>query len=102
MSRLKLALAGLSSLVLAVATTADAAIHLEAENGTLTIYTKTNFYHKKLDTPRVLGILQSALQNQGISDWNITLVPTTKPPSDSQAAAVAAMMGGGEEVHIDE
>ena len=36
MSRLKLALAGLSSLVLAVATTADAAIHLEAENGTLT------------------------------------------------------------------
>ena len=36
MSRLKLALAGLSSLVLAVATTADAAIHLEAETGTLT------------------------------------------------------------------
>lgn len=73
-----------------------------AEDGTLTIYTKTNFYHKKLDTPRVLGILQSALQNQGMSDWNITLVPTAKPPSDSQAAAVAAMMGGGEEVHIDE
>ena len=70
------------------------------EGATITLYTKTSFYKKKLDNPKALATLQNALQNQRDTDWDIRLVADTKPPSDSQTAAVAAMMGGGEEVDL--
>lgn len=74
----------------------------EIDQATLKLYTKNEFYKKKLDNPRALGLLQSALQNQADTDWDIQLVVGTKPPADSQAAAIAAMMGGGEEVQLDD
>jgi DNA polymerase-3 subunit gamma/tau len=74
----------------------------ELKGAHLTLYTRNEFYKKKLDNPRALGILHSALANQADVEWEVTMLGTTKLPSDSQTAAIAAMMGGGEEVQIDE
>ncbi len=72
------------------------------DKDTIIIYTKNDFYKKKLDKPKALAALQTALQKQTECDWEITLVAGTKPHRDSQTAAVAAMMGGGEEVELDD
>jgi len=68
----------------------------------LTIFTRNDFYKKKLNDPRSQSILYSALRNQSTEDWQLELIASVKPPEDSQSAAIAAMMGGGEEVVIDE
>ncbi len=72
------------------------------EENTLTLYTKNEFYKKKLSNTRYQQQLQKALQEITESEWEIALIPGAKPPSDSRAAAIAAMMGGGEEVSLEE
>lgn len=73
----------------------------EVVDQTLTIYTGTAFWKKKLDESKYQPILHDTLRAQGYGDLTIETVPTTMPPKDSQAAAVAAIMGGGEEVSLD-
>lgn len=72
----------------------------ESDGKTLTIYTGTEFWKKKLDTVKYQPILNDALKVRGAGDLVIETLPTTMPPKDSQAAAIAAIMGGGEEVEL--
>lgn len=73
----------------------------EIEGNTMTLYTSSAFYKKKLDDAKYSAQLNASLQSIGIDNLEIATVPTAMPPKDSQAAAVAAIMGGGEEVSID-
>lgn len=72
----------------------------ESDGTTLTIFTGTAFWKKKLDDVKYQPALHDGLAAIGFSGLNIKTVPTTMPPKDSQAAAVAAIMGGGEEVQL--
>ena len=72
----------------------------ESDGSTLTIFTGTAFWKKKLDDVKYQPALHDGLSAIGFSGLNIETVPTTMPPKDSQAAAVAAIMGGGEEVQL--
>lgn len=72
------------------------------QDKTLTLYTKSNFYKKKLDDSRYRLMLNGALDAIGMSGLDIDTVPTGIPLKDSDAAKVAAIMGGGEEVNPDE
>lgn len=73
----------------------------EQDADTLTLYTGTNFYKKKLDDPKYRALLIESLHELGVGDVEIETVPAPTPPKDEKAAAVAALMGGGEEVTID-
>jgi DNA polymerase-3 subunit gamma/tau len=72
----------------------------ESDGTTLTVYTGTAFWKKKLDDIKYQPILHDALKTLAMGDLTIETVPSTMPPKDSQAAAVAAIMGGGEEVAL--
>ncbi len=74
----------------------------DVNDSELTLYTKNEFYKKKLSNSRYQQQLQTSLQETTSSEWEIVLIPGAKPPSDSRAAAIAAMMGGGEEVSLEE
>jgi DNA polymerase-3 subunit gamma/tau len=66
----------------------------------LTLYTKSAFYKKKLDDQKYNTHLYEALKSIGSYQLIVHIVPTPRPPKDSQAAAVAVIMGGGEEVTV--
>lgn len=72
----------------------------ESNEGTLTIYTGTAFWKKKLDGTKYQPVLHDALRELGMGELAIETIPTTMPPKDSQAAAIAAIMGGGEEIEL--
>jgi hypothetical protein len=72
----------------------------EYEGDTLTLYTGTPFWKKKLDDIRYQPVLHDALAALDMPDCTIETIPATAPPKDSKAAAVAAIMGGGEEVEV--
>ena len=67
---------------------------------TLTIYTGTAFWKKKLDDLKYQQLLNEGLAAVGAASLNIVTIPSVMPPKDSQVAAVAAIMGGGEEVEL--
>jgi len=68
---------------------------------TLTLYTNNKFYKKKLDDIKYSALLSKCLQETGVYGLDVHTIPTSLPPTDSQAAAVAAIMGGGEEVSLE-
>lgn len=70
------------------------------DDTTLTIYARTSFWKNKLDNAKYQQLLHDGLAALGMNDLSIEILPTVKPPKDSQAAAVAAIMGGGEEVEL--
>jgi hypothetical protein len=72
----------------------------ELVGNTLTLYTNSAFYKKKIDDQKYNTHLYEALKSIGSYELVVHTVPTPLPPKDSQAAAVAAIMGGGEEVAI--
>lgn len=73
----------------------------ELAGDTLTIYTGSAFYKKKLDDTKYRLNLVEALQKTGAGAPIIETIGTPPPPKDSTAAAVAAIMGGGEEVGVE-
>ncbi len=73
----------------------------DLNNGTLTLYTKSAFYKKKLDDSKYRTLLNSSLEELGF-EVEIETVAHAKPLKDSQAAKVAAIMGGGEEVSVED
>lgn len=73
----------------------------ELDGNVLTIYTKNNFYKKKLDDTKYSPLISKCLQDLGVYNLDINTIPTAPPPRDSQAAAIAAIMGGGEEVSVE-
>jgi DNA polymerase-3 subunit gamma/tau len=74
----------------------------ELDGDTLTLYTGTAFWKKKLDDPKYQPLLHQALEELNMQELDIETVPTNPPLKDSQAASVAAIMGGGEEVSLEE
>lgn len=72
------------------------------ENNSLILYTKNQFYKKKLDDSKYRALLMKSLREVDMGEPEIITKPTTAPLKDSQAAKVAAMMGGGEEVKLEE
>lgn len=68
----------------------------------LTIYTGTNFYKKKLETPKYRTTLVDSLEKLGFSNLPITIIGKVKPPNDTVMASVTALMGGGEEIALTE
>jgi len=72
----------------------------ELDGATLTLYTKSAFYKKKLDDPKYRALIASSLEELGM-DIETETVASQKPLKDSQAAKIAAIMGGGEEVSVD-
>lgn len=73
----------------------------EVSGSELTIYTGSKFYKNKLDDIKYAPLLSKSLQDIGVFGMNITTIPSSIPPSDSQAAAIAAIMGGGVEVSLE-
>ncbi len=72
----------------------------ESDGSTLTIYTGTAFWKKKLDDIKYQPALHDGIAAMSYGDLTIETIPTTMLPKDSKAAAVAAIMGGGEEVEL--
>lgn len=72
------------------------------EGSTLTLYTRTLFYKKKLDDLKYRTLLNESLVELGMGEFDIETVPTTLPLKDTDAAKVAAIMGGGEAVDFDD
>ena len=68
------------------------------DGATLTIYAGKKFAKTQID--KALPALAESLQMIDLSDTEITVLATPKPPEDSQTAAIIAMMGGGEEVSL--
>lgn len=73
-----------------------------SEDGTVTIYTRTEFFKKKLMAPAYQQILYTILAEQTGFEWELEFVPGMQPSSNSEISAVAAIMGGGEEVELNE
>jgi DNA polymerase III subunit gamma/tau len=73
----------------------------EQSGDTLTLYTGTAFYKKKLDEPKYRPLLAESLIAIGAGELTIDTIPSPAPPKDEKAAAIAALMGGGEEVTIE-
>jgi len=73
----------------------------QLDGDTLTLYTNNKFYKNKLDDTKYTTLLSKCLQETGVFGLDVHTIPTSLPPSDSQAAAVAVIMGGGEEVSIE-
>lgn len=74
----------------------------ELHDGQLIVYTRNNFYKKKLDDPKHRINFVKCLEAVGLNTIDIVTVAQSAPLKNSQAAAVAAIMGGGEEVALDE
>lgn len=74
----------------------------ELNGDQLTIYTRNNFYKKKLDDPKHRINFVKCLAANGLEAVEIITLAEPAPLKDSQAAAVAAIMGGGEEVTLEE
>ncbi|HEX7483892.1 MAG TPA: DNA polymerase III subunit gamma/tau [Candidatus Saccharimonadales bacterium] len=74
----------------------------EVNGNTLTLYTGTPFWKRKLDDTKHRLNLVDALIKTGAGDMIIDTIGTPPPPKDETAAAVAAIMGGGEEVSVGE
>lgn len=72
----------------------------EQSGQTITIYTGTVFWKKKLDDAKYRAPLVESMRQIGLSDPDIVTVASPPPPKDSLAASVAAIMGGGEEVDV--
>lgn len=66
---------------------------------TFTLYAGREFNKKQLE--KSLPVFAEILEQMKLSDHDIVISPTAKPPKDSQTAAIVAMMGGGEEVSVD-
>lgn len=73
--------------------------HTQDEN-TITLYTGSAFWKRKLDDAKHRINLMTALEQIGAVNLLIETVGTPPPPKDSVAASVAAIMGGGEEVSV--
>jgi DNA polymerase-3 subunit gamma/tau len=73
----------------------------KVEDNDLTIYTNNKFYKNKLDDNRYSSLLHKCILQTGPFELNIHTIPTSIPPSSSQAAAIAVIMGGGEEVSLE-
>ncbi|HEY0965585.1 MAG TPA: DNA polymerase III subunit gamma/tau [Candidatus Saccharimonadales bacterium] len=73
-----------------------------SSDGVITIYTRTEFFKKKLMASSYQQILHTLLTEQSGYEWEIEFVPGMPPSSNSEISAVAAIMGGGEEVELSE
>lgn len=74
----------------------------EIDGNVLTIYAGRKFNKTKLDDPRYLTQLHSALTAVGAENVEVVTIPETKPPKDEKLAKVTAIMGGGKEVTVGE
>lgn len=73
----------------------------QLDDTSLTLYTKSAFYKKKLDDTKYRVLLNDSLRELGFN-VEIETVDSALPLKDSQAAKVAAIMGGGEEVSVED
>lgn len=73
----------------------------DTSEGQLKIYAGKSFLAKQLSTTKSLAILHQALEANGHSGLEISILASAMPPKDAQTAAIADIMGGGEEVEID-
>ena len=71
-----------------------------SEDGTLTVYTRGEFYRKKLDTPKYRQELTDFLREKTDIEWELEFIPSLPPSKNQTIASVAAIMGGGEEVDL--
>ena len=72
----------------------------ELEGATLTLYTGSAFFKKKIDDTKYSTAFHEALQSLGMPELEVVTLPTAAPLKDSQAAAIADIMGGGVEVSV--
>lgn len=72
------------------------------DDTTITIYTRNEFYRKKLAAASYQKILHTLLHEQSGLEWEIVMIPAAMPSKNSQVNAVAAIMGGGEEVELED
>jgi DNA polymerase III subunit gamma/tau len=73
-----------------------------ADDGdTVAIYARTEFYKKKIETPKYQQELSQFFTKQTGREWEVVIYPSTAPLKNATAASVAAIMGGGEEVSIE-
>ncbi len=70
----------------------------EFNGNTLTIFAGRSFTKKQIE--KALPALREAMEAVGVSDAEISVSATAKPPKDSKTAEILAMMGGGEEVTL--
>ncbi len=73
----------------------------ELDGNSLTLFTGSAFYKKKLDDTKYSTYLHESLQTLGMLDIEFKTVPEQAPMKDSQASAIADIMGGGVEVAPD-
>lgn len=74
----------------------------ERDGNKLNLYTKNNFYKKKLDDPKYRILLIEALAKMGFDNLDIETIASNHPPKDSQAMAAFVIMGGGEEISLED
>lgn len=72
----------------------------QQDGDTLTLYTGTAFYKKKLDDPKYRPLISDCITKIGAGELIVETIAAPAPPKDAKAAAVAALMGGGEEVTV--
>lgn len=71
-----------------------------SEDGTVTVYTRGEFYRKKLDTPKYRQELTEFLREKTNLEWELEFIPSLPPSKNQTIASVTAIMGGGEEVSL--
>lgn len=67
----------------------------------LIIYSRTEFYKKKLETARMSQLLHKILKQCFGREYDIEIIPGVMTLANSQLASAAAIMGGGEEVDVE-
>ena len=72
------------------------------QDGTLTLFSGSQFAYKKLDDAKNRPLIGQALVESHGAEINVLINAEKKPPQDEKLAAVATMMGGGEEVKLEE
>lgn len=68
----------------------------------LTIYAGRKFNKTKIEEPKYQGYLHESINQLNMGGIEITILETSKPPSDEKLAKVADMMGGGKEVSLSD
>lgn len=67
----------------------------------VTIFSRNEFYKKKLDTPKYRQELFTLLLEKTSKEWDFVIRPEQAPSKNQTVANVAAIMGGGEEVNLE-
>lgn len=76
--------------------------HKITDTKNIVIYTRNEFYRKKLESPKQIQSLHKTLKDVTGTEWQIELIGSVAPPKDSALAAITDMMGGGEEIILED